>query len=195
MTIMKERLFLIFSLLALLTGQAQAQRSLPGMKAVRVTADMVDGFYSHTNRHDAGYALGLSVSTYAKDGCQWVFGGEILQRNLPYSGNHIPLAQYTGEGGYYCPVFSTPGKTVFFNAGVSVLAGYETVNRGKGVLVDGASLAQYESFVYGGALTLEAETYLTDGWVLSFHIRERFMWGTASGHFHFQYGIGIKYNL
>ena len=41
---------------------------------------------------------------------------------------------------------------------------------------------------YGGAITLEAETYLSDRLVLLLRLRERILWGSASTHAHFQYG-------
>ena len=41
--------------------------------------------------------------------------------------------------------------------------------------------------------TLEAEGYLSDRISLLIRLRERFMWGGASGRCHFQYGAGIKY--
>lgn len=49
--------------------------------------------------------------------------------------------------------------------------GYETVNGGKGLLFDGAALKKHESFIYGGAVTLEAETYLSDKVVLLLRLR------------------------
>jgi hypothetical protein len=54
-------------------------------------------------------------------------------------------------------------------------------------------LRKCESFIYGGAVTLEAEGYLSDRITLLIRLRERFMWGGASGRCHFQYGAGIKY--
>ena len=46
MNAMKRNSLFIILLLALFTGQAEAQRRLPGMKAVRFTTEMADGFYS-----------------------------------------------------------------------------------------------------------------------------------------------------
>lgn len=86
-----------------------------------------------------------------------------------------------------------PGKTVFLNAGLSGLLGYERVNGGKRMLEDGAVLQESESFIYGGFVTLEAEAYLSDCTVLAFQLRERILWGSAAGHFHTQYGIALKY--
>ena len=54
MNAMKRNFLFIILLLALFTGQAEAQRRLPGMKAVRFTTEMADGFYSRAIRHDAG---------------------------------------------------------------------------------------------------------------------------------------------
>lgn len=68
MSIMKRHLYLILALLALVAGQAQAQRRLPGMKEIRFLAEMADGFYSGANRHDAGYAFSLAVSSYTQKG-------------------------------------------------------------------------------------------------------------------------------
>lgn len=97
MNAMKRNFLFIILLLALFTGQAEAQRRLPGMKAVRFTTEMADGFYSRANRHDAGYAFSLAVSTCTGNGNQWMFGGEMLKRNIPYRSTHIPLSQYTGK--------------------------------------------------------------------------------------------------
>lgn len=186
---------LLAAMLALFLGQAQAQRCLPGMKGVQLMADMVDGFCCGKDRNDAGFAFGLAVSTYAKGGNKWVSGIEIMRRYYPYRNTRIPLEQYTAEGGYYYNFFSDPGKNVFLNIGASGLMGYETVNGGKGLLFDGAVLKKHESFIYGGAVTLEAETYLSDKVVLLLRLRERVLWGSAAKHFHTQYGLGVKYIL
>ena len=193
MSAMKRNFIFIILLLALFTGQAEAQRRLPGMKSVRFTAEMADGFYSRADRHDAGYAFSLAVATYTKKGNQWVFGCEMLQRNNPYRNTYVPLSQYTGEGGYYHTILSTSGKSFFLNLGASALLGYEAVNNGNRLLDDGASLRKYESFIYGGAVTLEAEGYLSDSIALLLCLRERFVWGGASGRCHFQDGAGVKY--
>lgn len=192
---MKRYLYITFALLVLLAGQAGAQRRLPKMKGVSLTAGMTDGFYCKANKPDAGFSFGLAVSTYAKKRNQWVLGGEVLKRNTPYRDGSIPLVQYTSEGGYYYNFFSSSNKTVFLSIGGSAMLGYESVNGGKRLLYDGATLGQCESFIYGGAITLEAETYLSDRLVLLLRLRERILWGSASTHAHFQYGIGIKYIL
>ena len=92
-----------------------------------------------------------------KGGNKWVFGGEYLLKNKPYKEEKIPVAQFMAEGGYYLKVLSDARKTLFVYAGASALSGYETVNWGDKVLHDGAMLHDKDSFIYGGALTLDVE--------------------------------------
>ena len=154
---------------------------------------MADGFYSHANRADAGYYAGATLSTYTKGGNKWVFGGEYLQRYHPYKDSRIPAAQFTAEGGFYYNFLSDARKIFFFYLGGSALAGYETVNWGDKVLFDGSRLTGKDAFVYGGALSLELESYITDRIALLVNVRERCLWGGSTGHFHTQYGIGLKF--
>ena len=188
----KLAFFLFVVSLALFAGQAHAQRCLPGMKGIRLTAGMADGFYAKSVSNNAGYSFGASLATYTKGGHQWVFGAEYLRRYHPYRESRIPVEQFTGEGGFFCDVLSDVSKTFFLSAGVSALAGYETVNGGKKLLFDGSTICNKDGFIYGGAVTLQAETYLTDRLVLLFYGRERCLWGGSTGHFHAQYGVGLK---
>ena len=188
----KLAFFLFVVSLALFAGQAHAQRCLPGMKGLRLTAGMADGFYANSASNNAGYSFGASLATYTKGEHQWVFGAEYLRRYHPYRESRIPVEQFTAEGGFFCDVLSDGSKTFFLSAGVSALAGYETVNDGKKLLFDGSTIRNKDGFVYGGAVTLQAETYLTDRLVLLFYGRERCLWGGSTGHFHVQYGVGLK---
>ena len=172
----KLTFFLFVVSLALFRGQAHAQRCLSGMKGIRLTAGMADGFYSPSSKNETGYS----------------FGAEYLRRYHPYRESRIPVEQFTGEGGFFCDVLSDGSKTFFLSAGISALAGYETVNGSKKLLFDGSTIHNQDGFVYGGAITLQAETYLTDRLVLLLYGRERCLWGGSTGYFHAQYGLGLK---
>ena len=191
----KLAFFLFVVMLALFAGQAHAQRCLPKMKGIRLTAGMADSFYSASSKNDAGCSFGASLATYTKGGHQWVFGAEYLRRYHPYRDSRIPVEQFTGEGGFFCNVLSDRSKTFCLSAGVSAVAGYETVNGGKKLLFDGSTLRNKDGFLYGGAVTLQAETYLTDRLVLLFYGRERCLWGGSTERFHAQYGVGLKIML
>lgn len=175
------------------TDQAYAQRSLPGMRGIQLTGGMVDGIYSSKNDNEAGYYFGVAMATYAKNGNKWVFGAEYLERYYPYRERRLPIVQFTAEGGYYYNFLTDPSKTVFLSLGGSALAGYETSNWGEKTLYDGSTLQHKDAFIYGGAITLEIETYLTDRVVLLVTGRERILGGNSTGHFHGQFGVGIKF--
>ena len=191
---MRRFLFFVVALLALV-GQANAQRCLQGMRGIQLTTGMVDGLYNRTNKNETGYYFGASLSTYTKDGNKWVFGGEYLQKYNSYKDTRIPTSQFTTEGGYYVHVLSDVNKTFFLYLGGSALAGYETVNWDKKILFDGSQLTNKDAFIYGGAISLELESYLSDRIVLLFNTRERCLWGGSTGHFHIQIGAGIKFIL
>jgi len=191
---MKRLLFILLVSLALI-GQANAQRCLPKMQGISLTAGMTDGFYNHASLNETGYYFGAALSTYTKSSNKWVFGGEYLQKYNPYKDTHIPTTQFTAEGGYYYNALSDAGKTFFLSIGGSALAGYETVNWGEKTLFDGSRLTNGDAFIYGGAVTLELESYLTDRIVLLLDARERCLWGGSTGHFHTQFGAGIKFIL
>jgi hypothetical protein len=144
---------------------------------------------------DDRFYANLSMSTYNKKGNRWVFGGEYLQRGFAYRETSVPVAQITAEGGHYLKFLSDPSKTVFLSVGASALAGYETLNWGRYEMYDGARIMGRDGFVYGGAVSFEIETYLTDRIVLLLRARERVLFGSEIGNFRFQLGAGIKFMI
>lgn len=184
---MKKYLFIVVALLAL-CGQANAQRYLPGMRGVELRGGFVDGVQKPLN-----YYTGVGISTYTKNRNRWVFGAEYLSKQYEYKEWSIPKAQFTAEGGYYLKFLSDPSKTFFLSIGGSALAGYETSRWGDKLLPDGATLMNKDAFIYGGAITLELETYLSDKVVLLLNARERVLWGSSIGKFATQFGIGLKF--
>ena len=154
---------IIAAMLTLFGGRAMAQRCLPGMSAVEIKADMADGFYTGNSRN-CGYSLGVFYSVYKGNANTWSF--------------HL-LSDYS--------------QTFHLYGGVSALGGYETVNWGKSVLSDGSTLHDGDNFIYGGALNLQAEFYLSDKIALTANIKERFTFGSDVQIFHMQYGVGVKF--
>ena len=98
---MRKALFLIAVSLALLTGQAHAQRCLPKMKGIELRGGMADGFHTDELKNTAGYYFGAALSSYTKGGDKWVYGAEFLQVHRPYRELRLPVAQFTAEGGFY----------------------------------------------------------------------------------------------
>ena len=92
------RLLLLTLLLAVTVGKAAAQRCLPGMKGVQLSADMVDGFYSPAGNDGMGYAFSLAFFNYVKNGNKWEYGVEYMLKDCPYRKGGVPLERaYTAS--------------------------------------------------------------------------------------------------
>ena len=190
---MKKFLIATIAMLSLFGGRAMAQRTLPGMKSVEIKASMVDGFYTGSSR-DCGYSFGVYYSVFKGNNAhEWIFGGEYLQSYKPYGENgRIPVAEFTGEAGYNLHLYSNYSQFFHLYGGISALVGYETVNWGKALLPDGATLHNSDAFIYGGVVNIQADFYLSDRIALTANLKERFIFGNTTGHCHFSYGLGIR---
>lgn len=187
---MKKYLLIMAVSLAFI-GTANAQRYLPRQSGLELTGGFVNGF--KVSRQDGQAFYGnISMSTYNKRGNRWVFGAEYLEKQFKYRNVYLPVTQVTGEGGHYFKFLSDGSKTLFFSIGASAIAGYETLNWGKRLLYDGARLEGEDSFIYGGAVSFEMETYLSDRVVFLVRARERVMFGSSINRFQFLLGAGVK---
>jgi hypothetical protein len=172
--------------LALPNG-AFAQRTLPGQQGIQLTTGWVNSLNTQK-----GFYLGASFSQYAKRANKWIFGIESLEKRHPYKDISIPQSQFTAEGGYLYNFLSDASKTFFVSVGASAMIGYETVNWNDKLLPDGTTINNPDAFLYGGVISLELETYLTDRLVLLANVRERLLMGSSVGGVNTQIGIGIK---
>ncbi len=98
-------------------NQAHAQRYLPGMKGLQVTAGMTDGVHWNANT-DFAYHIGAAYSVYTKNANRWVIGGEYLHKKYDYEDMQIPVEQFTAEGGYYLKFLSDRRKIFFLSLGL-----------------------------------------------------------------------------
>jgi len=191
---MKRKTFLLAAVLCLIfADQVQAQRRLPSQHGIQLTAGTVNRFNPGSERDGSGFNAGAAFSSYTKNGNHWLFGGEYLQKYYLYNDMRLPLVQFTGEGGYFLNFLSDGSKTVFFSLGISAMVGYETINCNDKLLPDGATIQNDDAFIYGGALTLEIETFLTDWAVLLVNFRERALAGSSVGKFNTQIVLGIRF--
>jgi len=174
--------------LFLLCFQAQAQRCLPSQRGLEIIAGTANGVSPQN-----GFYSGIAFSQYAKSAGQWKFGLEYLEIKHPYENIIIPQSQFLVDAGYYLNLLSDPHKTFFVSIGASVIAGYETINWNNKTLFDGSTITNNDNFLYGGALTLEPEIYLTDRFVLFALVSERLPAGSSVGKLNTLFGVGIKY--
>lgn len=185
-----KKTFLLIVMCGFLFECLNSQRYLPGQKGIQLTIGTVNGI----NPQQAFYG-GMSLSTYTQNDSRWMLGVEFLQKQLNYKHILIPVTQFTCEGGYYYSFLSDPTKTFLLSIGATGLAGCETSNWGNKTLFDGATLTDKDGFVYGGAVTLELETFITDRIILLINARQRMLWGSSIGKYSTQLGVGAKFIL
>lgn len=165
-----------------------AQRCLPGMKGVKVSGGLVDGF--HADR--MGFYTGIGFDRYMKNGNRWLVNLEYGQKNSSYDCYKIPVTAFTLDSGYNFQVFTDSSGTLFCSLGFAAIAGYEIINWGESLLKNGAKISNTERLIYGGVLNAEVETYLSDKVVVCFRIKERMLFNSAKPWL-LQCGIGLKY--
>jgi hypothetical protein len=158
---------------------------------LQLTTGLADGF-SFRTQDGAAFHGGLAFSVYNKYRNRWLFGAEYFRKQFAYRETLIPVEQLTGEGGFYFPFLSDIRKNVCLSLGASALVGYELLNHSHSLLYDGASLTDKDDFIYGGALTLEIEIFLSDRMILLLNAREKAIFHSAINRFHCQAGCGIK---
>ena len=189
-----KRICCIISLfvLCLTFNQAHAQRCLPGMKGLQVTGGMADGVHWNS-KSDFAYYFGAALSTYTKKREQVGCWRGIPRKALPLQGfaNTSQPVYRRGRLLYELPF--RPEENLFSFAGIVRTCRVRNEQLGDKLLPDGSTLTDKDGFVYGGALTLELETYLTDRVALLLSARERALFGSDIGKFHTQVSVGLKF--
>lgn len=189
---MQRILFILIACLLLCSTKASAQRDLPGQTGLQLTTGSVNRFLSWKSGGECHYFTSLALTCTNRNHTYWLFGMDYLQKDYTYEREVIPKAQFTGEIGYFIPVFSDRGRNVCLRIGLSALGGYEVVNWGESLLHDGSRLTNKDCFLYGGGLTAAFETHLSDRLVLLMQVKERALFGTDAGNFHTEVGLGLR---
>jgi hypothetical protein len=171
---------------------AKAQRNIFGQKAIEISGGAVDGFSVMSSELCSFYA-NIGYTRTNRNHTHWLLALGYQQKDYGYRSQTLPRVQFTGEVGYFIPVLRNRGQHIAFIIGVSAHAGYESSNWGIKLLDDGATLMNRDGFIWGGALTAQLETYLSDKVVLLLQAKERGLFGTKFGNFHTQVGIGLRF--
>lgn len=191
--VMKKYLFLLACAVAMMLP-AQAQRLIPKQKGIEVMGSLpiVKGekLFARDN-----FGLGLSLTRYLKRENYSFLTVEYEQQNIPYRSYDVKLKEAFVHLGYMQPIVSDNGKNVLLYGGVSALGGYEEINDDKPFLPDGAKLLDRSRFVYGGALHLSIECFLSDNVLLLLKGQGRILFGTDVHHFRPAVSAGIRFNL
>jgi len=192
---MKNFILLFITVFCIAVPELGAQRCLPGQRELLLNAGTVNGFNTNFQSKDFDFHAGIALSRYTKSFNRWQFGVDYLEKGFTYKWKSIPQVQFTADAGYFLNFLTDVRKTFFVSVGASAVGGYETVNWGKKVLFDGATITDKDGFLYGGALTIEAEAYLTNRFALLVNVKERFLTGSSVGKPNTLFGIGIKFTV
>ena len=191
--VMKKYLFLLACAVAMMLP-AQAQRLIPKQKGIEVVGSLPiikgEKLFAKDN-----FGLGLSLTRYLKRENYAFMGMEYEQQNMPYRSYDVKLKDALLHLGYMHPIMSDNGKNVLLYGGVSALGGYEEINKDRQFLPDGAKLLDRSRFVYGGALHLSIECFLSDNVLLLFKGQGRILFGTDVHRFRPALSAGIRFNL
>jgi Conjugative transposon protein TraO len=185
-----KKLFYTMVLLFGVLNLVQAQRMLPGQKGLEICAGVLSDENPGRN-----YYLNVGMTVNGKGGNYQFYALEYNHQYYNYKGIRIPQECYTAEGGYSFYLFGDAGKNVSINAGITAVAGYEIINRGKQSLFDGAVLLNEDNFIYGAGGKLSLETYLSDRLVLLIQGRIKVLWGTSLEQFRPSAGLGLRFNF
>ena len=77
--------------------------------------------------------------------------------------------------------------------GAEALIGYETVNRGRRTLEDGATLRNRDAFLYGGAIAAEVSVYFSDRTIFLLSVQQRALAGSTLATFHTFLSLGVRF--
>lgn len=186
---MKKYIYTIIMGLLIITI-AHSQRMLPKQKGLELNF----GVLSDGNiKHD--YVINIGMTVNGKNGNYQLWALEYTQRYHNYKTITIPQQTYTAQGGYNFFLLGDTHKNVTLNLGITAIIGYESINRGKTTLYDGAKLLSEDNFVYGAGGRLSLETYLTDRFVLILQGRTKVLWGTDLEQFRPSAGLGLRFNF
>ncbi|OPC51636.1 hypothetical protein BAY06_04750 [Elizabethkingia anophelis] len=172
------------------TTAIHAQRMLPRQQALEFTTGSLTQEQLSRN-----YYIQLGFLVFGKNGNHQLWSVEFNNESSLYYSTRIPIMSVLAEGGYSLRLWADPGRNITINAAFTAAGGYETFNAGKKTLMDGSTLRNQDSFIYGGAGRLSVDTYLSDHIVLLVQGRLKALWGTSREHLRPSLGIGIRYNF
>ncbi|MCL8537658.1 conjugal transfer protein TraO [Chryseobacterium gallinarum] len=191
---MKKYFYMVTLMICVTVTTVNAQRLLPGQKGIEISWG---GLSTRIPSQD--YFLNIGLSSNGKYGNYWLWSFEYTHRNSPYDTQHetiqLPVETYSVQGGRSFYLLGDFRKTITLNFGVMAIAGYESINRGAGILPDGARIEDKNGFIYGAGSRLSLEMYLSNRFVFLLKGGINILWGTSIQQIRPGAGIGLRFNF
>lgn len=176
-------------ILILSHSMVRAQRMIPKQKAIELSSGNL------LKKHHENYFVNLGLVVYAKKGNYFLYSVEFSKNMSDYKTFKIPIENYLGEIGYSLNLISNKTKSLVINSTISVVGGYEQINRDITDLPDGSVVRSKSSFIYGASGRLSVELYLSDRFVLLGYGKARILWNTSLENLRPSAGLGLRINL
>ncbi|MBR8712262.1 conjugal transfer protein TraO [Porphyromonas levii] len=142
------------------------------------------------------FTAGVEYSQFVKSGNYWSVGLDAEMNNIPKKEFFIPELIATANGGYNLFLIGDNTRRLNFYASAKASLGYGLINKGEKKLVDGDELPKTQTFIYGGALGVHTDLYLTSRLTLMLGAGTKFLWGTPSNTVmrpYFEGGIKVSF--
>lgn len=182
--------YIIFFMLIILSIPGYSQRMIYRQKAIEVSGGILTSGSLSEN-----YYVNITLNSFGRHGNYWIWGAEYQKKTATYKEWKLPLENYLGEIGYSLKLLADRKKFITVNAGITGVGGYERVNSGDSILMDGAVLKNSSHFVFGSAGRLSFEAYLSDRMVFLLQGRVRVLWGTDLERFRPSIGAGLRFTF
>ncbi len=182
--------FIILLVLAIMSIPLYAQRMVYKQKSLEINTGLLNA-----DRIGKDFYINLTLNSFAKHGNYWGWGLEYQKKTADYKNWKIPLEDFLGEAGYSIKLLSDSRKFITLNGALTGVAGYESVNKGDSILLDGGVLKNKNGFVFGTGGRLSLETYISDRVVFMLQGRIRILWGSDLERFRPSMGLGLRFNF
>lgn len=185
-----NKLLIALLLIIVVNTELYAQQMIPKQTGFEISYSVFPGSPEKQN-----YVLALGLVSYKHNG-NYFFGlAEYSRKYVEYKEYDIPIDTFLLNGGYSFYLWGDSMRNFNINLGISGIAGYEQINRGKAKLYDGSLLAGTESFIYGAGSKLSLESYLTEHLVFIVNGQLRFQLDSQLGMLRSLLGFGLRYNF
>lgn len=185
-----KRIVLILAMTVAIAAASHAQRLIPGQRGLQFSVGVPvteDKLFDNGN-----FVANMAMTVNHRRANHWLFGLEYAKKHFAYRDTFIPSETVAFESGYMLNLFSDAGKNVLLNTGITVVVGYETVNRNEKILSDGGTLLDKDRFVYGGAYHLALDIFASDNLVLFVKGKCNVLWGSDVEMFRPALQTGIR---
>ncbi len=186
---MKKYIYTVMFIIVSITT-TQAQRMLSKQKGLELNAGILS-----KDKLGSDYYINVGMTVNGKKGNYQLWTLEYSHQFHQYKDLRVPQETYTAEGGYSFFLLGDYAKNITLNFGINGVVGYESINRGEKILLDGAKILTEDNFIYGAGGRLSFETYLSDRFVLVIQGRTKILWGTDLKQFRPSAGVGLRFNL